>query len=305
MGWDVSGLNVDVDLKQKIREELVALLPEAMERSYGNQPMANGTLMPIVTPDSLGDYDEDTRELLIRKFNHSGIFRIVSGCQTGTNVMGSQIDTMRVILHEATGDVVVCHKKIQKAVSGDTQITNINDANALAKGWATYLETFGYAGDLASGLQGLYTIPSPDFVFTAPWATLTAEQIVGQIQAAISAHQDAFSESDLKILALPTAAFNRLKTVYLTGTGESAMSALMSANPGMEIIRVFQFATADAGQPIGYLLPNDPDKLALVVDKTVDLNAFNHMETLIIRGRVNMALVVAKDPTAAMRLRGL
>lgn len=305
MGWDVSGLNVDVDLKQKIREELVALLPEAMERSYGNQPIANGNLMPIVTPDSLGDYNEDTRELLIRKFNHSGIFRIVSACQTGTNVMGSQIDTMRVILHEATGDVVVCHKKIQKAVSGDTNITNINDANSLAKGWATYLETFGYTGDLAAGLQGLYTIPSPDFVFSAPWSTLTAEQIIGQIQAAISAHQDAFAESDLKILALPTAAFNRLKTVYITGTGESAMSALMSANPGMEIIRVFQFSTADAGQPLGYLLPNDPDKLALVADQNVDLNAFNHMETMIIRGRVNVALVVAKDPTAAMRLRGI
>lgn len=305
MGWDVTGLNVDVDLKQKIREELVAILPDAMERSYGNQPMANGDLLPIVSPSSLGDYDESTRALLLRKYNHSGIFRLVSKCQTGTNVMGSQIDIMRVILHEATGDIRVCHDKIARAISGDQEITNMNDANALAKGWATYIETYGYAGDLAAGLQGLYTIPAPDYIFSAPWSTLTAEQIVSQVQAAIAAHEDTFAESDLRLLALPTQAYNRLKTVYIAGSGQSAMAALMEANPNIQIIRVFQFSQADAGQPVGYLLPRDPEKLALVVDESVDLNAFNHMEELIIRGRVNVALVVAQDPTSAMRLRGL
>jgi hypothetical protein len=305
MGWDVTGLNVDVDLRQKVREELIAILPTAMERSYGNQPMANGTLLPIVSPSELGDYDEDTHELVMKKYNHSGIFRLVSHCQTGTNVMGAQLDVMRVILHEATGDIRVCYKKIAKAIEGEDQITNMNDANALAKGWAAYIETFAYAGDLSAGLQGLYTIPSPDFVFSAPWSTLTAEQIIGQVQAAIGAHQDAFAESDLKMLALPTAAYNRLKTVYIAGSGQSAYSALLDANPGMEIVRIFQFSQADAGQPLGYLLPRDPDKLALVVDESVDLNAFNHMEELIIRGRVNVALVVAQDPTAAMRLRGI
>lgn len=306
MGWDISSINANQDLMQQIEQDLTEYLPEALERNYGPQPLSNGELIPIVEPGELGNYSPRTRELVVRKYNYSGVFRLVSGCQNGTNVMASAIDTMRVVLQMANGEIRVCTDAIDAFTSGAEQrVLGMSDANALARGWKAYIEANGYAGSLVEGLQGLLTLPFGDYLFPAAMSTMTAEVILDNIQLAIAAHQAVFADSDLKILALGTRQYNLLKSKRLIGSSQSVMKAFLDENPDFLIIKVPSFDGLDAGADVAFLLPNDPEQLALVVDESVKLDAYNEKGNLVIRGRVATALVVAKNPFCGIRLRGI
>ena len=306
MTWTAINGGIPQEVIQKVTEELIETLPKALERSYGSQPLSSGDLVPIVSPGEMGVYDPATRVLQIKKWNPAGVFRIVSRGQTGSNVLSTQLDLMQVILHNAQGEIRINQAAIDRYLAdNEVNITNINDATVMAKGWKTYIETYGYTGDLAYGLQGLQSIPYPEYLASGTWASLTGSQLVAEMQSAISAHESGFAESDLKILALPTASFNVIKQKYLDATAVTVMEAFLKQNPQFAIIKVPQLNGINNGADMGFMLPRDPEKLALCVDESVKLKSYPYKTNIMVRGDVSTGLMVAMDPTSGLRLIGI
>jgi hypothetical protein len=296
------------DCFPQISEELSELIPVEMERTYGNRPMSSGALVPIVDPSYLGDVSDSglAKILTLVKVNSVGQFRIVASGNTGTEVLSTQVDTMQVIMQEAQGAVRIPGRRVRHSIQNGSSIMSSNNAKTITDAWRRHLDSVGYAGNLAFGLQGLFTVPFPTFTFSGPWSGLTGQQLENELQGSLSQHKRKYPESSISLLALPTIAYGQIKSLKLAGTGISVRESLLNNNPELSIVEVRQFdGVGPNGSDIAMWLPYDSDQLAYAISPEPEYVVYAEGDSQVVQGSIITAGLIAASPTCGLRLVGL